>query len=186
MPRLLILGAGGFAAAVAETALATGQYQPVGFLDDRYPEISTLLGLPVLGRLDHPGTWRDMADCAVTAFGSPVLRRRGAELIGAQGLAWCTLVHPRAIVSPSATLGKGVIVLQGAIVGTRCDVGDGALLNAGVVLDHDVRIGEFAHLAVASCVGGGGRVAPDATLDAGQAVATGGRHPRDAGGPPAA
>lgn len=183
MQRLLILGAGGFAAAVAEAAAATGRYQVVGFLDDRHPEILTLQGLPVLGRLSLAGPWTRHADAAVAAFGQAVLRRKAAALIRAEGLDWCNLVHPRAIVSPSATLGPGAIVMAGSVIGTRCVLGEGALVNAGVTLDHDVRIGEFAHLAVGSCIGGGGQVRPDAMLGPGQAVLTGQCHPPIEGQP---
>lgn len=177
MQRLLILGAGGFAAAVAEAATATGRYQIVGFLDDRHPEILTFQGLPVLGRLTLDGPWTRHADAAVAAFGQAALRRKAAALIRTEGLEWCSLVHPRAIVSPSATLGPGAIVMAGAVIGTRCVLGEGALINAGVTLDHDVRIGEFAHLAVGSCIGGAGQLRPNATLGPGQAVPSGHCHP---------
>lgn len=177
MQRLLILGAGGFAAAVAEAAVATGEFRIVGFLDDRYPEILTFQGLPVLGRLDLAPPWTSLADVAIAAFGQASLRRKAAARIHASGLNWCKLVHPRALLSPSATLGPGTIVMAGAIVGARCRVDEGALINAGAVLDHDVRIGAYAHLAVGSCVGGGGQLLPDATLGPGLAVASGQCHP---------
>ena len=49
MSHLLILGAGGHAKVVAETAFAVGCFSSIAFLDDR--SSSSLLDWPVLGRL---------------------------------------------------------------------------------------------------------------------------------------
>ncbi|WP_197461140.1 hypothetical protein [Synechococcus sp. MIT S9504] len=50
MSSLLILGAGGHAKVIAETALASGVVSSISFLDDRYP-LPFVLGWPVIGPL---------------------------------------------------------------------------------------------------------------------------------------
>lgn len=54
MTELLILGAGGHAKVVAETALAMGSFSTIAFLDDhafQHSDQPSLLGWPILGPL---------------------------------------------------------------------------------------------------------------------------------------
>jgi FlaA1/EpsC-like NDP-sugar epimerase len=54
MSRLLILGAGGHAKVVAETAIASARFSEVAFLDDRCSgpdQLPRVLGFSVLGTL---------------------------------------------------------------------------------------------------------------------------------------
>ncbi|MCX7606705.1 MAG: acetyltransferase [Bacteroidia bacterium] len=64
------------------------------------------------------------------------------------------LIHPRAYVSPSASLEVGTVVLAGAIVHSRAHIGPHSIVNSGAVVEHFARIGAFCHLspgAIAAC-----------------------------------
>lgn len=43
MANLLILGAGGHGKVVAEAAIATGKWDEIAFLDDRFPTLEQVL-----------------------------------------------------------------------------------------------------------------------------------------------
>ncbi len=155
MRTLIIFGGGGHAAVVAETALAAGV--PVaGFLDDD-PQAS-LRGLaPRLGSLGaatHPELFCGHA--AIIGVGDPSLRARLAEHHA--GLEYATLVHPSAVVSPTATIVAGAFVAPGAVVHTGAFVGAHAIVNTGAILEHDATLGAMSHLAPRACVGGGVRL----------------------------
>ena len=68
-------------------------------------------------------------------------------------------IHPQAIVSPSARLGKGVNVHAGATIGDDCQIGDGATilpgahLLPGCVIGRDVVVGPGAVLYENTIVG---------------------------------
>ncbi|NTW64218.1 MAG: acetyltransferase, partial [Chlorobiaceae bacterium] len=49
MEKILIVGAGGHGRAVAESIELAGMYEIAGFLDDVYPEITSVWSYPVLG-----------------------------------------------------------------------------------------------------------------------------------------
>ena len=52
MTSLLILGAGGHARVVAETAVACGGFSYIAFLDDKAQAGDFLMGMPLLGPLN--------------------------------------------------------------------------------------------------------------------------------------
>lgn len=174
MSRLLVLGAGGFARAVAEAAQTAG-HEVVGFVDDRWPDAEPIWGLPVLGRLADLTALHAQADAVVPAIGQGRARQAACELALRAGFTLANVVHPQACVSPRALLGDGLVVLAGAIIGTEARVGRGAIVNAGAVVDHHAQIGAYAHLSVGACMGGGAVLGSLACLPAGQALATGQR-----------
>src|SRR5690606_33082755 len=101
--RLLVLGAGGHGKAVAEAALLSGEWQQVVVLDDRWPELRVVCGVPVVGGLSHLAEHAGATDGAIAAVGNNGLRRAWQEKIAASGIALVSVVHPRACVSPSAS-----------------------------------------------------------------------------------
>ena len=171
MARLLVLGAGGYGRAVAEVALSLGEYTVVGFVDDRWPEIPPVWGLPVLGRMADLPQLALLADAAVPAIGDNAARQAACHQAMAAGLALASVIHPRAVVAPSAVLGQGVTVMAAAVIGTEARIDEGAVINAAVVVDHQAQVGACAYLGVGACMGGGSTLAAGQRLLAGNTLA---------------
>lgn len=154
------------------------RYQPVGFIDDIRPAGDDVLGLPVLGTLEDvataPGTSPDQA-WLVPAIGYRDQPARGRALDRACALGYRlpTLVHPRAGVEPTATLGDGVIVLAGVLVDQGVVVGDGCYLDQGVMVGEDSVLQPNSYLAAGTIVAGGVRLGRDCFLGAGSVVTDG-------------
>ena len=101
--------------------------------------------------------------------GEAALRWRAANEFN-RTLPLGTLVHPAAIISPTATLAPGTVVLAGAIlasnvvVGEQCLIGQGAIFGHDTVLRNGVQIGAGARLAGHLCIDTG------ATIELGASV----------------
>ncbi len=152
--RIVILGGGGHATVVAESA-RLANIPLAGFFDDDpdAPAGVSEGSIPHLGGLDMrrlPAGCRwilgvgniDFRKKLLTAC-PPEFRERAV-----------TIVHPWAMVSPTARLGRGVWVGPGAIVHTRAQIGDHAIINSGAVVEHDAKVGFNAHIAPNATLGG--------------------------------
>lgn len=86
------------------------------------------------------------------------------------GLAYCTLVHPTAYVSPLATLGQGCFVGANSVIAPGVALDEHVFVNRGATIGHDTRIGPFsrvqpgAHMGSLSVVGRGVTIGIGATV----------------------
>jgi len=171
--RVILLGGGGHAKVVAESALAAG-LEIVGFLDDNPDAELASLGFEHLGEMvDRPSV---RADACHVAIGENRLRRSIAEHLQPGSSPYdrlATIVDPSARVSPSANLGDGVFIGPHAVVNASATVGPGAIINTAAVVEHDNTIGAFAHIAPGAVLGGNVRVGDQALVGLGARVLPG-------------
>jgi sugar O-acyltransferase (sialic acid O-acetyltransferase NeuD family) len=151
MSALLILGAGGHARVVAETALSSGRFSTISFLDDLYSTtvpFMPVLCWPVIGPLAHalgeisPHSFGQ----AVVAIGHAATRLSWLQKLSVAGYDLPVLVHPAACVSPSARIGLGSVVFAQAVIQSQAMIGSGAILNTSCSVDHDAQLGDGVHI----------------------------------------
>jgi len=175
MSTLLILGAGGHAKVVAETALSSGVASSIAFLDDRCTGPDQLphpLGWPVIGPLANAlnPTFLDRFPAAAVAIGQSRPRLDWIEKLQHVGYALPVLIHPTAWLSPSAQVGPASVVFAQAAVQAQASIGSGAILNTGSSVEHDVRIADGVHLCPGSRLAGGVQVGTRSWMGIGSSV----------------
>jgi UDP-perosamine 4-acetyltransferase len=89
------------------------------------------------------------------------------------GYGFAPVVHPAAVLSPSASLGEGVQVMAGAVVQAGVEAGANVIVNTGAVVDHDCRLGDHAHVASGAVLAGGVQVGSGAHIGAGATLIQG-------------
>jgi sugar O-acyltransferase (sialic acid O-acetyltransferase NeuD family) len=177
--RLLIIGAGGHGASVAEAAELSGTFEVVGFLDDALPVGQAVLNGSVIGAIgglrnvDRLDSYRAVCDQVIVAVGNNAVREKLTQRLVNAGFAIATVIHPRAFVSRSAMVGSGSAVMAGAIVGTQARLGLGSIVNCGAVVDHHARVEDFGRLDVNASLAGGTLLGGGAWLQAGAALGYG-------------
>lgn len=156
---LLLLGGGGHAAVVAESARARG-LDVIGYLDDdpNTKQKAAQVGLNLLGSLDDLERIVESLETDVlvhAAIGSNDLRQLWLDRAMQMNVVTCPpVIHPSAIVSPSAHLGDGVFIAPRAVVNARAQIGLGVIINTGAIVEHDCVIGPFSHITPAVTLGG--------------------------------
>jgi sugar O-acyltransferase (sialic acid O-acetyltransferase NeuD family) len=148
MRTLLILGAGGHGKVVAEAALLSRTWEKVAFVDDRWPELQSCFGLPVLSNIAGLFEIAPLWTAGISAVGNNILRKQWLQKIRESALDLGTVIHPTASVSPTANIGGGTAIMALAMVGVDAQIGEGSIINAHSTVDHDAKLGDFVHLGV--------------------------------------
>jgi sugar O-acyltransferase (sialic acid O-acetyltransferase NeuD family) len=153
--RLVLLGGGGHASDVLAALEA---------LSERVPVIGLVADVEVDMRRFHGrgarqiGTTTDLAriDAShyISCVGYPAGRRTLAELADAAGLQPFTVIHPRAWVPPTATVGCGCVVLANSCLSPLARLGDHVLIGQGAIVGHDCVVGSYASVMPGAAVSG--------------------------------
>ncbi|QKF64183.1 UDP-N-acetylbacillosamine N-acetyltransferase [Campylobacter corcagiensis] len=151
---IYIYGSGGHGKVVAEIAKLCG-YKNIIFLDDKN-------GLKFSENLDK----FDM----IIAIGDNKTRANLQEKAQNFGFNVVSLIHPNAIISNSAVIKKGVVIMAAAVVNANAIIENGAIINTNAVVEHDCVVGEFSHLSPNVSVAGGVKVGEFSHLGIGSSV----------------
>lgn len=156
--EVAIYGGRGFAREVNELikachAVGTAT-SAIGFIvDPAYFECSVMHDLPVHRSID----WLKNVPNAlvVIAIGATAARLRIAgEIEDALGPRFATLVHPRASLGTSVSIGPGTIVCAGATASSDISIGRHGQVHAGASVGHDDVLGDFVTVAPGAVVSG--------------------------------
>jgi len=163
---VVIIGSGGHAKVVIELIRAEGKYQIKGCTG--LGESGSILGdVPILGTDSVlPAMLANGAKKAFVAIGDNHLRLRLLAQVSEMGFELINAVSPNAVVSPSATLGRGIAIMAGAIINASAEIGDGAIINTNAGVDHDCRIGRGAHIGPGSTLAGNVEIGCESFLGA--------------------
>jgi len=135
MKSIYIYGANGHGLVLRDIAITCG-YKDVMFVDDgdnEYPsfkDIKSEKNIPM-----------------AFGVGSNATRAKLFEKVKQNGFEIVTLIHPSAIISPSAKIGAGVVVMPNVVVNAKAVIGEGVILNTSCVIEHECIIEDFAHIS---------------------------------------
>lgn len=150
--RVILIGGGGHAGVVLDVCQAAGLHI-VGCMDDNPDCALANAGIDWLGPIDTLIDRPADADFVV-AVGDLTERARVIGMLEPDHISQA-VAHPSAVVSPGASLGRGVVVLPGAIINRNAVIGHHAIINSGAVVEHDCVIGANTHVAPGAVLGGG-------------------------------
>lgn len=140
--NVVILGAGGHANVIADIISAMGE-KVVAFLDDDQQNN------------ERSGSISDYVKFKNAEFiigiGNADIRE---SLANSLNVKWFTAIHPSAIISPSAVLGKGTVVMPNAVINARAVIGNHCIINTGAIVEHDNIISDYVHISVGAKLGG--------------------------------
>lgn len=142
----MIVGAGGFGREVFHWCQAAFECRVKGFVDAEPVDLSSLGdGLRVIG--NERDCRVDGEDRFVLAIGRMDVRRRVARALTERGARFTQLIHPTAVVAPTAQLGEGVVVCPFALVSDNVRLGDFSMLNFYASCGHDAVVGRYSVLS---------------------------------------
>lgn len=139
---MYLYGASGHAKVIIDIIKAQGGVVE-GLVDDN-PNLKELMGIPVL---------HDIAELSplIISIGNCKIRKMIAERLSCE---FATVVHPSAIVSPTATIAEGTVVMQGVIIQAEARIGKHCIINTKATIDHECVIDDYVHIAPGCTISG--------------------------------
>ena len=150
-----MVGAGGHGRVCADTAEAAG-YIIHGFADENHE-----LGDLINGHQCTANTFEEIKEHCQPGFrlffvgiGDNALRQEIYQKATSLGYDIPTLIHPTAVVSPHAKIGKGTIVMAGAVVHANATIGVGCIISTRSSVDFDCKIADAVHISPGVSIAG--------------------------------
>ncbi|HEV3023789.1 MAG TPA: acetyltransferase [Pirellulales bacterium] len=143
----VIFGAGAQGRVVLEILRAGPPAERYWLVDDTVELHGTEVGgVPVVGR-DELGPLAGRDDVrAIVAIGHNPNRLKIARQLSALKLKFGNAIHPSAVVSPSASLGEGIVICPQTVVWAGAKLGDHVIVNSGSVVEHDCVLDDVSAL----------------------------------------
>ena len=158
---MYLYGASGHAKVIIDTLIASGVKIEELFDDDL--SINELMNIPV----KHD--WNRESP-VIISIGNNLSRKQIAEKLQC---SFGTAVHPSAVVSPSAIIGEGSVLMQSAIVQSCARIGRHCILNTGASIDHECVIEDYVHVSPQATLCGNVHVGEGAWIGAAAVVIPG-------------
>lgn len=170
MTRLVIVGAGGHAAVVAEAAQLVEAWDDICFIDDKYADLNEIMGLPVVGDLSSVQELKGDGVEFIVAIGDNQTRLKLHQDIAENGGQLVSVVHPSAAVSRSAVVQPGTAIMAQSAINARTTIGVACVVNTGATIDHDCQIESGVHISPGAHLAGGVSVGERAWIGIGASV----------------
>jgi sugar O-acyltransferase (sialic acid O-acetyltransferase NeuD family) len=165
---IVLLGAGGHAKMIYDIIRGQNQFSIIGCTSNEI-EGKFLFDVPILGKDDN--VLQDLFDkgirMAVISFASlsnPILRLKSYYKLKEIGYFLPPIIHPKALIEPSARISEGCQIMAGAIIGSDVNVGPLSIVNSGSIISHDCKIGTNVHLTPSSVLAGGVTIGDNAII----------------------
>lgn len=160
-----IYGASGHSKVIIEIINSVGG--KIDAIVDDDVSIKSILKYPV----EHSDQNLDLNIGTVLAIGNNEIRKNVSDKF--KGKIQEALIHASAVVSTSAMVGKGSVIMANASVNSEALVGKHCILNTGSVVEHDCKIGDFVHISPNAALAGGVEVGEGSQVGIGAVVIPG-------------
>lgn len=170
---IYIVGAGTYGEAMYELSEILG-YTVKGFYDDDDSKLNgCLMGAEVIGKFSNLNKHEISGKNFVVAIGNNIARLNIMTRINELGGFTPTLIHPSAIISPSAEIGIGVYIQANAYIWTKVKIDDFCIISPGVVIDHHSTVGKACLVSTLSGIGASISIGEKVFIGMGCTIVTG-------------
>lgn len=176
--KIVIIGAGQHARVVLYNVEEQNKYEVIGFLDSDDNRIGKVFeGKEILGNYQKENLKEFSKKIGTNkffiGFGNMKYRKKVFEYFINNGWEAVNIIHPNAVVSKNARLGKGILIECGCLVTPNPVIGDNVVVNTGSQVNHDNIIEDNVYIASGVILSGGIKIGENTLLDDGVIVTLG-------------
>ena len=176
--NIVLIGAGQHCHVVLYNTREQNHYNVIGILDGDPGKIGSFVeDIPILGTYEKETLERIKTEYNVhqffISFGAMKYRKAVFEYMVKQGWKPVNIIHPNAVISPAAKIGKGVLIECGCLITPNPVIGDNVVVNTGSQVNHDNIIEDHVYIASGVILSGGVQIAENSLIDDGVVVTLG-------------
>jgi len=138
MAIINLFGASGHAKVVID--IITAQGDEVGCLYDDNPHCAEIHGKPV-----YMASSVEVDGPMIISIGSCHVRKLISEKYN--HLQFAKAIHPSAVISSSASIGEGTVIMPAVIINSDAQIGKHCIINTNSSIDHECKIEDYVHVA---------------------------------------
>jgi len=161
--NISIIGAGGHSKVIIDIIRELDNYNIVGIYDDN--KTGYFSGIKIIGKISEIN---NISDYFIIGIGNDKIRKKIAEEYNQ--LKWATLIHPKTIISKTATIQEGTVICAGAIIQTEVIIGKHCIINTNCNIDHESTIGDYCSICPSSTICGQVKVVESSFIGANSTI----------------
>jgi acetyltransferase EpsM len=172
--KVVIIGQGGHSKVIRDIISSSNKHQIVGYLDDKFKEF-TITDNGISGPISAAKTiieqYKEMK--FVIAIGENKIRRKIFNKLELHNDYFATLIHQSAVLSPSAKIGSGTVIMANSIINAEAFIGHHSIINSGSIIEHDNKVGNFVHVSPNATLTGNVKIEDGVHVGAGTTIIPG-------------
>lgn len=139
----------------------------IDYIVDDNPKTEIILGIPIVKSDNFD--FHNLNN-AIISIGNNKVRQSISQKYDVN---YVRAIHPNAIISKSAIIGDGSVVMAGAIINPDAIIGKHCIINTGAIVEHDCHIADFSHISPGVSLAGNVSIGIGAHLGIGSCVIQG-------------
>jgi len=167
--KTILIGDSGHARVITDNLFSCG-HQVVAKLDDKHSKLFKEDGCWFGPVSEVHGLIESEQAKVIVAIGKNSVRKEIVERLALNADQYASAIHKSAIVSPSAVIGHGTVVMPGAVVNAAATVGVHVILNSRCVVEHDCVVGDYVHVSPGAAVAGVVKLGEGVLIETGASV----------------
>lgn len=140
---MYLFGASGHGKVIADIAIAN-HVKIKAFIDQDVTK-KECYGIPVLNDLPENN------ERLIISIGNNLTRKKIADKINNE---IGTLIHPRSVISETAKIGSGTVIMGGVTINADSTIGKHCIINTNSSVDHECNLGNFVHISPNAALAG--------------------------------
>ena len=132
---MYLYGVSGHAKVIKEIIESNGQ-NLTGVVDDNL-DLKEFCGMPVDHNAGESGPF-------IVSIGNNKVRK---EIVSRLKSSFFKAIHPNAVISQSASINDGTVVMAGVVVNAEAHIGSHCIINTGAIIDHECCLQDYVHIS---------------------------------------
>lgn len=149
MYNIIIVGAGGFAREIyywANDTFSIDDYIIKGFLSYNQKDLDGYnIKVGIIGNDDNYKIKEN--DRFIIGIGDIDVKKRAVNRLKKRGAKFISLIHPTALIVPTAKIGEGVVICPYCLISDNVQLDDFVMMNTYASCGHDVKVGKYCILS---------------------------------------